>query len=325
MDYLYELGSLALGSRLKRLSDRLGQEVAKVYEAQGLDFEPRWFPVFRFVAESGSAAITDIAFAVGITHPAVNQIAQELINAEFVSAAADPKDKRRRMLSLSKKGKKLHAEIQTVWKALHAALSDVIEETESNLLNSVSDFERALDRDSLLSRFERLSPALERGKVEMVEYTDELSMHFSRLNRAWIEKYFSLEQADWKLFMNPKKVIADGGDIFFARLGPKIIGTVAILKQDASTYQIAKMAVDEAYQGMGVGKKLLEISIRRAADHGAQRITLKTNRKLKAAVKLYQQLGFVPVDADEPSGVSSSEYARVDLVMQLDLSLPSSV
>ena len=95
MDYLSTLGSLALGSRLKRLSDRLGQEVATIYQDQNIDFEPRWFPVFSYVAQSAPVAITDIATAVGITHPAVNQIAQELIAAGFVLSANDRKDKRK--------------------------------------------------------------------------------------------------------------------------------------------------------------------------------------------------------------------------------------
>ena len=40
-----DLGGLALGSRLKRLSDRLYRGVARIYRELDVEMEPRWFPV----------------------------------------------------------------------------------------------------------------------------------------------------------------------------------------------------------------------------------------------------------------------------------------
>lgn len=313
MDYLDRLGSLALGSRLKRMSERLGQEVAEVYSEAGVSFEPKWFPVFRLLAEQKVASVTDVASWVGITHPAVNQIAQELTKAGLITSASDKSDGRKRLLSLSSKGKKLATELEPVWQALHCALSDLFEETELSLLNAVATAESAMDRRSLLSRYEEMSSVLKKEKPEVIEFSPEYSSHFVRLNRAWIEQLFCLEESDLKLFSNPKKIIDDGGFIFFVRIGHKIVGTCALVKVDDSTFELAKMAVDEAYRGMGLGRLLLKACVERAEKCNAKSVLLETNSRLKAAVKLYQSFGFELIEN------THSDYKRVDLVMKLDL------
>jgi len=313
MDYLDALGSLALGSRLKRLSERLGQEVAEVYASAGAEFEPKWFPVFRLLAERQVASVTDIAALVGITHPAVNQFAQELTKAGLITSAADKADGRKRLLSLSAKGKRVAAQLQPVWQALHCSISELFQESDLNLLNAILATERALDRGSLLSRYEELSPALHKAKPQVIEFSPELACDFARLNRAWIEKYFAMEDSDRKVFAAPEQIVKKGGTIFFVRLGKKIVATCALIKVDATTYELAKMAVDEAYQGMGIGQLLLKNCLDRAARCKATSLTLETNTRLKAAVTMYRKFGFEPVDN------AVSPYKRVDLIMKLDL------
>jgi len=316
MDYLDELGKLALGSRLKRLSERLGQEVWEVYKAQGIEFEPRWFPIFHYLGEQETAAITDIAQAVSVTHPAVNQIAQELADAGLIISISDPEDRRRRLLSLSKKGLQLKVQLESTWKILHAALSDTNEETTIDLVNALSAFEKALDKRRLTERFDELSVALQQSKPEILEFAPDLASHFFRLNRTWIEKYFYLEEADYQVLGNPQKIIKDGGAIFFVRLGQKIVGTCALVKLDKDTFEIAKMAVDEAYQGQGLGRLLLEKCLKRAGELMASVITLETNTRLASAVRLYQKAGFKKV---EGAGAHPSAYQRVNLVMEREI------
>jgi ribosomal protein S18 acetylase RimI-like enzyme/predicted transcriptional regulator len=314
LDYMQELGSLALGSRMKRLSERLAQEVARIYDARDIDFAPRWFPIFRYIAETGSASITDIAKAVGVTHPAVNQLANELLENNLLTASVDSIDKRKRILSLSTKGKRLYTELKDVWNSIHASLSDLLEETDNSLPNALLAFEKALDQRDLLERFENLDEMIKSSEVETVLFAPELATHFCRLNRAWIEKYFSVEESDEKLFSNPGKIVADGGEILFAKLGTKFVGTCALVKTGPDVFELAKMAVDEAYQGKKIGRKLLERAIEVARQRGAKAITLETNSKLKAAIRLYESFGFKN-DVDAPP----SHYSRVDVKMKLQL------
>jgi hypothetical protein len=50
MDVFNHLGELALGSRLKRLSDQIMRDGGKIYKDNAIDFEPRWFPIFYVIS-----------------------------------------------------------------------------------------------------------------------------------------------------------------------------------------------------------------------------------------------------------------------------------
>jgi ribosomal protein S18 acetylase RimI-like enzyme len=315
MDYLEELGGLALGSRLRRLSERISQEVAAIYAQQNIKFDPRWFPVFHFIAGRKEASIVEIARAIGITHPAVNQIAQEMLAADLIVAEADTRDKRKRNLSLSKKGQKLYAELLDSWRVIRMSVAEAIDECGHELILALEGMEEALNRKNLLSRFQQNSGNLTKA-IEIVNFEPAYKEDFRKLNESWIRKFFHIEEADTEILSRPENIIADGGTIFFARLGEKIVGTCALVKVDKSTYEIAKMAVSEDFQGMGIGRILLEACLERARATKATCVTLETNTKLAAAIQLYKKAGFKPVphrDAHE------SKFSRVDLVMKLDL------
>jgi N-acetylglutamate synthase-like GNAT family acetyltransferase/DNA-binding MarR family transcriptional regulator len=314
VDYLNDLGNLALGSRLKRLADRLGQQVGELYREQGIDFEPRWFPVFRYVADKGTASVTDIAVAVGVTHPAVNQISEELTRAGYLNSVVDRSDKRKRMLSLSAEGKRIKLQLEPIWKVLHAALSDVSEEIQNDLVNQSMRFEKALRQKSLSSRFSELKSSVLNAQPEVVDYSPEIGYHFARLNRVWIEKYFYLEQEDLRVLGDPQKIIDDGGFVFFAKVGNKVVGTCALIKSGEKCFELVKMAVDEAYRGSGVGRLLLERSIERAKAYDARELILETNTVLESAVRLYRKLGFREIEA-----AHESKFSRVNLTMSLQL------
>jgi ribosomal protein S18 acetylase RimI-like enzyme len=76
------------------------------------------------------------------------------------------------------------------------------------------------------------------------------------------------------------------------------------------------MAVSVEFQGMGIGQALLDASIQWARKNKAKAVTLETNTKLASAVRLYKKAGFKIIPSDE---AHPSKYARVDLVMKLDL------
>lgn len=58
MDLFADLGHLALASRLKRLSERLQQEVSEVYAEQETGFRARWFPVLVTLSREGPQSIS---------------------------------------------------------------------------------------------------------------------------------------------------------------------------------------------------------------------------------------------------------------------------
>ncbi len=138
---------------------------------------------------------------------------------------------------------------------------------------------------------------------------------FRRLNEEWITKYFSIEEKDRELFDDPEGlIVAEGGMILILEDDGEAVGCCALIHKDDKTFEVAKMAVTEAHRGQGLGKILLQSCIDRARGLGKKRLFLETNSKLEAAVSLYRKLGYRELP---PVAWPRSEYARVDLVMEL--------
>ena len=75
--YLSSLRELALGSRLKALSDQFYQAVDEVYKACGAGIESRWFPVLRYLRDVGPTTVTDMALATAGGRPSASSTALE--------------------------------------------------------------------------------------------------------------------------------------------------------------------------------------------------------------------------------------------------------
>jgi len=152
-------------------------------------------------------------------------------------------------------------------------------------------------------------------EIRIIAYQRELAPAFQRLNLAWIERLFVLEDADRKVLGDPERaIIAPGGQILFALDGGEPIGTVAMIRYSAARYELAKMAVASSHQRRGVGELLGAAAIAFARDAGAETVFLLTNSSLAGAIRLYERLGFRhAVDPDPP------EYARADVYMELPI------
>ncbi len=149
----------------------------------------------------------------------------------------------------------------------------------------------------------------------IVPFRRELAPAFQRLNLAWIERLFVVEEADRKVLGDPERaIIAPGGQIFFALDEGVPIGTVAVIRFSTARYELAKMAVASSHQRRGIGEQLGAAAIAFARAAGAETVFLLTNSRLSGAIRLYERLGFRhAADPDPP------EYARADVYMELPI------
>jgi GNAT superfamily N-acetyltransferase len=138
---------------------------------------------------------------------------------------------------------------------------------------------------------------------------------FRRLNEEWIERYFRLEEKDRKMLGDPRGQILDpGGAILIAEVEGAAVGCCALIASGPDTFELAKMAVTDAYRGRGLGRSLLASAIDTARSMGAVRLFLETNSKMTPAVRLYESMGFMHAQR-----VQESDYARSDVYMELPL------
>jgi DNA-binding MarR family transcriptional regulator len=107
MDLYSQIGKVALGSRLRRLSDRLIEDAAKIYPLYNVALDPRWFPVFYILSQKESAAVTEIAQRIGHSHASVSQIVKQMSNRGLTITEKHPDDARVSVVKLSDVGKQL--------------------------------------------------------------------------------------------------------------------------------------------------------------------------------------------------------------------------
>lgn len=158
-DFLDQLGELALGSRLKRLSERMMADAADVYRHFGLEVQPRWFPLMALLQDRGQVTVVEAADAIGVSQPAISQFARQLQNAQLVEIVVCEDDGRRRLLSLSQRGREAVTAMQPMWQAVDQAAADLCQEAGFDVLAVLRGLEQALTKQSLLSRTKALYDA----------------------------------------------------------------------------------------------------------------------------------------------------------------------
>src|SRR5215470_9893064 len=102
-----KLGAMAIGARMRRLTDMFARDVAVLYEEHHLDFEAKYFVLFYLIADRGEEGIgiMEIAEELSLTHPAIIHLAKDLEKKGYIQSAKSTADNRKRLLKLSKKGK----------------------------------------------------------------------------------------------------------------------------------------------------------------------------------------------------------------------------
>ncbi|MCW3091184.1 MAG: family acetyltransferase [Ferruginibacter sp.] len=150
------------------------------------------------------------------------------------------------------------------------------------------------------------------ANIEIVPFSEENAMHFTRLNTGWLEKYFFVEPIDHQMLNDPKHFFIDqGGYIFFAKINGEVAGTFALLKESKGVYELSKMAVYEKYQGIKIGNVMIEFCIEKAAALKLTKLILYSNTKLLPAIHLYKKYGFIEVP------ITDSIYKRSNIKMEL--------
>jgi DNA-binding MarR family transcriptional regulator/GNAT superfamily N-acetyltransferase len=316
MDFYNNAGKVALGSRLRRLSEQLTEDASQVYKMYNVALQPKWFPVFHALSQRQDKTITAIAEEIGHSHPSVSTIIREMVKQGIVIEKKDKLDGRKNVIGLSKKGKEVIANIAPQYIDVTNAIEDALSQTRYDLWKAIEEWEFLLNQKSLLRRVQEQKKLRESRDVHIVDYKPAYLEAFKRLNEEWISKYFKMETADHKALDNPQKnIIAKGGHILVALYNNEPVGVCALIKMDDPVYEyeLAKMAVSPAAQGKNIGWLLGKAAIDKARSLGVKKLYLESNTILQPAINLYHKLGFQKVVGH------ATPYERCNIQMELVL------
>ncbi len=89
----------------------------------------------------------------------------------------------------------------------------------------------------------------------------------------------------------------------------EIIGSYGIFQIDDTTCELRKMYLLKEFQGLGLGKRMMEDALKKAKELGYSEIILESNKVLNKAIGLYKKYDFVEYN---PTHLSD----RCDLTMK---------
>ncbi|MEL6635315.1 MAG: helix-turn-helix domain-containing GNAT family N-acetyltransferase [Bacteroidota bacterium] len=312
--FYQKVGKMAIGSRMRALSDRVLEDAQRVYELYGIAIKSRWFPVFYLLSDGAGRSITDLAVEIGQSHPSVIATVREMVKAEVVTEAKDPLDGRKKIVQLSAKGRRFAERAREQYLDVNAAVEVMLAQTSHQLWEAMDEFEYLLEQHSMFQRVVEQRKRREQAAVQIVPYAPEYRRAFHDLNEEWIQRYFTMEATDYQSLDHPDTYILDpGGVILVALYRGEPVGVCAliVMEDPAYDFELAKMAVSPRAQGRGIGWRLGRAIIDRAREMGAQKLYLESNTVLTPAIKLYQKLGFRKITGHP------TPYSRCNIQMEL--------
>lgn len=150
-DFIRTLGRLALGTRLKRLGDRMQQQTQVLLAAHGIHVPAAQLPLMAALDRLGSASIGTLAQALGVTQPGITRLVGKLEAAGLLETTATETDRRIRAIRLTPQGQALVAHAKTTaWPLIEAAVADLC--GTAPVLPGLGTLEDALETKPLVKR-----------------------------------------------------------------------------------------------------------------------------------------------------------------------------
>jgi DNA-binding MarR family transcriptional regulator len=156
-DIVKDLGYLALGTRLKRLGERLQAQTQVLLGQAAIDLPSSHFPLLAALDRLGAVNVGELAEALGASQPGVTRMLDKLEAEGLVESTQSVDDRRVRSVTLTKSGRQLISRTKrTVWPTVEAAVAEACAGSAGPLLAALAALEEAIDAAPLSVRAERL-------------------------------------------------------------------------------------------------------------------------------------------------------------------------
>lgn len=152
----------------------------------------------------------------------------------------------------------------------------------------------------------------ERG-FTIIDYEDRYKQELMDISIPWLEEYNILEPVDIEMLEHPEAVLDGGGRIFLARVGGDIAGMLMLEIQENGYCEALKYGVKEPFRNRGIGRALMQRVIDEAKALGRDVLMVTSEHQLKAALHVYESMGFQYVAYKDP------HFQLSDIRMELPL------
>ena len=156
-DIVRSFGFLTLGTRMKRIGEKLQADTQRIIDEFGAPLQASQYPFLAAIDRIGPLTVGELAEAVGITQPGATRTVAQLVELGMLETEPAEDDQRRRIVSLSKEGRRLVAAAKRdVWPRIRAAVADLCGNLDGPLLDQLAAIEDGLAAAPLDRRFARV-------------------------------------------------------------------------------------------------------------------------------------------------------------------------
>jgi DNA-binding MarR family transcriptional regulator len=104
-DILRKLGHLCLGSRLKRIGDRMQADAQRFIEGTGLPIQSAQYPLLAAIDLLGPMTVGQLVDTLGVSQPGVTRNLTRLTELGLVETAKINRDQRQKTVTLTNAGR----------------------------------------------------------------------------------------------------------------------------------------------------------------------------------------------------------------------------
>lgn len=241
-------------------------------------------PVMRLLYEIGSepGTVRDLRARLGLDSGYLSRLLRRLESEGLIAVEPDPADRRRRVATLTPRGRERWEDANARSEALARSLIDPLAPRQRARLAA------ALAEADLLVRAATVT--LAETDPQAPPARAALGRYFGEMRRRFGFDSTGLDAEDAAMLRPPDGVfvlaVSDGAPV--ACGGLRTIGP--------GTGEIKRMWVDGAWRGAGLGSRVLRDLESRAAGFGHRVLRLDTNETLTEAIAMYERAGYQRVE-----------------------------
>lgn len=284
MNIIDASGILAISTRLQRVADRLRKDGLQIYKENGIEFEPKWFPVIYTLQQKKCLSIGEIASEIGYAHPSTISLLKELEKEKLIISTKDKADVRRRLIQLTPKAEELIIKMKPVWEIMIGALTELTD-TKNNLMQAINEVDAAFKKKSFL---DRALTIMEENRAD-IAVPDKIEV-YKITNPEDLKMAFAIRRQVFVIDQNvDAKAEEDGNDEathYLAKVNDLPAGTARWRKTE-NGYKLERFAVLNAYRGSGVGGALVQTLLSELPAGARAYLHAQTR-----AAKFYEKNGF---------------------------------
>lgn len=241
--------------------------------------------VITDIHERNGCTSTEIRENLGIDRGYMSRIVQRFEDENIIMKKQASHDKRQYSLYLTDKGTGIYNDlVENANIGVAKMIENLSEKELSKLVSSMETIEAIYTDESQVQPRITIRP-FQPGELGYIAY-----LHGRLYDRKYqfgpIFEYYVMKGLT-EFMMN-----SDGGELWVAEVNNEIVGSIAITKSYDAVAQLRWFVLDENYQGMGIGKKLMETALNFCKENRYDHVFLWTVSTLTTARYLYQKYQF---------------------------------